>query len=132
MIKDKRKWSYQIGKHFLIAELLRRGYSPDTGVKKGEYLRVTSPSGKEFRIKFRSTVGDMSWLIEDLVPDPSLYFVLIRSNATPPYKPPQYWIMTSEEMKTTRNERMDGASDAKNLFPKHIEGHENKWDILPQ
>ncbi|MCF2138339.1 MAG: hypothetical protein K9W43_13990 [Candidatus Thorarchaeota archaeon] len=133
MIENIRERSYQTGKHFLIAVLLQRGYSLEPDFKKGEDVHVTTPNGKKVRIRFRTTMGDMSWLINNFEVDPILYFVLIRTNASPPFNPPDFWIIPSKHMKEIRDNHMKNSSNINgnmNIMPKHVEYFKNKWGLL--
>ncbi len=137
MNSDIRHKSHLIGRFFLGAELMRRGYKVSLeNLKKGEEIPVETQSDIPFRIKYSSTVKyGQSWLIGPIEPDDSLFYVLICTEAESPYKPPNYWILTSQSIYDLRAERMPNNEQSDgtdlNIYPNQVVSYAGKWDTLP-
>lgn len=136
MSKISRNKSHLIGRYFLIAELLRRGYEVDVkNLRTGASMHAKTKAGKSFRVRYLSTIStENSWLVGPVEPDNSLYYVLISSEAHHPYDPPKYWILDSDSMHRIRSNIMKGVEDTgqdANILSRHVKVFYNEWNKLP-
>jgi len=97
----RTQWATQF---FAAAELTRRGYlvSLTFGDATGTDLLVRSPNGKQFTVDVKGQSTKNFWLIQPRVRNPEHFFILVflpKQNL-----PPQYFIMSSDELMRRRDE----------------------------
>ena len=97
----RTQWATQF---FAAAELTRRGYlvSLTFGDATVSDLLVRSPNGKQFTVDVKGQSTKNFWLIQPRVRNPEHFFILVflpKQNL-----PPQYFIMSSDELMRRRDE----------------------------
>ena len=131
----KTQWAAQF---YAAAELTRRGYlvSLTFGNAPVSDLLVRSPNGKQFTVDVKGQSTKNFWLIQPRLANPEHFFILVflpKQN-----KPPQYFIMSSDELMRLREEykqamlaRGKCRDDLGGINWSTALGYDNKWDNLP-
>jgi hypothetical protein len=100
-------------------------------------LLVRSPSGSQFTVDVKGQSTKNFWLIQQRVLDPGHFFILVFLSAQ--YAPPQYFIISSDELMCLREEYKQSALARRGKYGDDLGGinwstalrYGGKWDTLP-
>ncbi len=135
IVKYRTQWAAQF---YVAAELTRRGYlvSLTFGNAPAADLLVKSPSGHQFTVDVKGQSTKNFWLIQNRLPDPNHYFVLV-------YLPKesvssQYFVVSSDELMRRREEYRQSVlprgryrDDLGGVNWSTVFAYEAKWNNLP-
>jgi hypothetical protein len=99
-------------------------------------LLVRSPNGSQFTVDVKGQSTKNFWLVQPRIPNPGHFFILVFLPAQ--YAPPQYFIISSDELMCLREEYKQSAL-VRGKYRDDLGGinwstalrYGGKWDTLP-
>jgi len=128
--REISKWS---GQFFAAAELTRRGYrvSITSGNAPSMDIVAVSAKSSQFKVEVKTVRRKgASWLVPKVPRDTDLYYILVVSRPKDEYPPPEYWILTSREIRAILQKKKRAGLSEPQVYLSDM-SDDSGWEKLP-